>query len=333
MAFFSPKRRNHFCLFIFSILFCFGTVASAAGEVKFEGEVNSGVKVEEFKNGQAKTEAELKLETDRKEGVKAVLEFEVSNVDTELEIEEIYIDKKQESGSKIILGVTKKVLGLEYERSDAKRLPISRTLIYRKLDTFAYVGKETTLRYESDQESGTSFTLSAGYAASLDYNIMGLLQTDLGSNLSFLWTGLVQSDKITNGRQMVWATTFSILLDDDSSVLESELIGGQDPFESDFEKTFGDGRKVVFAGAKLLYGLRLGKNRQYLPFLAYSNVRHDLKYVRYYSDEYLFGLEYNATKMLSFAGNLNLVSSNSRIDYERRYWNDSSVTVNAKLRF
>jgi hypothetical protein len=333
MAILSPKRRNELCLFIFPMLLCLGTDSLAAGDIKFEGEVTSGVEVVEFKNGKSTTEAELSLETDRKEGVKAVLEFEVSNVDTELELEEIYIDKKQESGSNIILGVTKKILGLEYEQSDNKRLPISRTLIYRKLDTFAYVGKETTLRYESDQESGTYYTLSAGYAASLDYNIMGLVQTEISSNLSFLWTGLVQSDKITNGRQMVWATTFSLLLDSEASTLESELIGGQDPFESDFEKTFGDGRKVIFAGAKFLYGLKLGDNDQYRPFFSYSNVRHDLKYVRYYSDEYLFGLEFNATKMLSFAGNLNLVSSNSRIDHKRRYWNDSSVTLNAKLRF
>ena len=333
MAFFLPKRRNSLVTFLLIFISLSETALFAAGEVKFQGEVSSGVEVVEFKNGRSKTEAELKLETDRTEGVKAVLEFEVSNNDPDVELEEIYIDKKMESGNKVILGVTKKILGLEYQRSDRKRLPISRTLIYRKLETFAYVGKETTLRYETDQEDSTCFTVSAGYAASLDYNIMGLVKSDLGNDLSLLWTGLVQSDKITNSRQMVWATTFSLLLDSDSMLAEAELIGGQDPFESDFEKTFGDGRKVVFAGAKLLYGLKLGDQGRYQPFLSYSNVRHDLDFIRYYSDEYLFGLEYKATKMLSFAGNLNLVSTNSRSDYERRYWNDSSVSLNAKLRF
>ena len=333
MAFFLPKRRNSLVTFLLIFISLSETALFAAGEVKFQGEVSSGVEVVEFKNGRSKTEAELKLETDRTEGVKAVLEFEVSNNDPDVELEEIYIDKKMESGNKVILGVTKKILGLEYQRSDRKRLPISRTLIYRKLETFAYVGKETTLRYETDQEDSTCFTVSAGYAASLDYNIMGLVKSDLGNDLSLLWTGLVQSDKITNSRQMVWATTFSLLLDSDSMLAEAELIGGQDPFESDFEKTFGDGRKVVFAGAKLLYGLKLGDQGRYQPFLSYSNVRHDLDFIRYYSDEYLFGLEYKATKMLSFAGNLNLVSTNSRSDYEPRYWNDSSVSLNAKLRF
>lgn len=333
MAFFLPKRRN--ILVTFSILYIslVETFSFAATEVKFEGEVSSGVEVIEFKNGRSKTEAELKLETDRKDGVKAVLEFEVSNNNPDVELEEIYIDKKMETGSKVILGVTKKILGLEYERSENKRLPVSRTLIYRKLETFAFVGKETTLRYESDQDSRTYFTVSAGYAASLDYNIMSLVKADLGKDLSVLWTGLVQSDKITNSRQMVWATTFSLLLDSDSMLAEAELIGGQDPFESDFEKTFGDGRKVVFAGAKILYGLKLGDQRNYQPFVAYSNVRHDLDFVRYHSEEYLLGLEYKATKLLSFSSNLNLVSTNSRVDYDRRYWNDSSVCLNAKLRF
>jgi hypothetical protein len=333
MAFFLPKCRYSIATCLILIFSLAEVVSYAAGEVKFEGEVATGVEVVEFKNGRSKTAAELKLETDRTDGVKAVLEFEVSNTDPEVELDEIYIDKKLESGNKVILGVTKKILGLEFERSDKKRLPISRTLIYRKLETFAFVGKETTLRYESDQESDTYFTASAGYAASLDYNIMGLVKSDIGEDLSLLWTGLVQSDKITNGRQMVWATSFSLLLDSDAMVAEAELIGGQDPYESDFEKTFGDGRKVVFAGAKLLLGIKLGSQGQYLPFLSYSNVRHDLDFIRYFSDEYLFGLEYKATKLLSFASNLNLVSSNSRIDYERRYWNDSSVSLVAKLRF
>lgn len=333
MAFFLPNRRNPL---VTILLFCFSFADStllAAGEIKFEGEVSSGVEIVEFKNGQSKTEAELKLETERTDGLKAALEFEVSNSDKDVRLEEIYIDKKMESGSKVILGVTKKILGLEYERSNKKRLPISRTLIYRKLETFAFVGKETTIRYESDTTGETLFTVSAGYAASLDYNLMGLVKTDIGQNLSLLWTGLVQSDKITNGRQMVWATTFSLLLDSDSHLMEAELVGGQDPFESDFEKTFGEGRKVIFAGVKLLYGLKLGDQGRYQPFVSYSNVRHDLDFIRYYSDEYLVGLEYKATKMFSVAGNLNLVSTNSRIDHDRRYWNDSSVALNAKLRF
>ena len=333
MALFLPKRRNSISIFVVMFTVLTQAESFAAGEIKLEGEVSTGVEVVEFKNGRSKTEAELKIETDRKDGVKAVLDFEVSNVDPEVQLEEIYIDKKIDSGNKFILGVTKKILGLEYLRSDRKRLPISRTLIYRKLETFAFVGRETTLRYESDDESSTYFTFSAGYAASLDYNIMGLVKSDIGKDLSFLWTGLVQSDKITNSRQMVWATTFSLLLDSDTMLAEAELITGQDPFESDFEKTFANGRKVVFAGAKFLYGLKLGDQGNYQPFVSFSNVRHDLDFIRYYSDEYLFGLEYRATKLLSFAANLNLVSTNSRVDHERRYWNDSSVSLVAKLRF
>ena len=94
MAFFLPKRRNSLVTLSIIIISFAETILFAAGEIKFEGEVSSGLVVEELKNGRSKTEAELKIETERTDDVKAALAFEVSNTDKEVELEEIYIDSK-----------------------------------------------------------------------------------------------------------------------------------------------------------------------------------------------------------------------------------------------
>lgn len=334
MTMYRPIYRR--AAMMFTCICYIGSGSIAFGkDVKISGEVVSGIEVKEFKNGKAETKAELKIESDRTDGVKGVVKLEMSNIDREVEIEEVYIDQKFDSGNKMIIGMTKKILGLEYDRSKKERLPESRTLIYRKLETFAYVGYETTIRFVDDGEDGKhlSYKYSVGYADSLDVNVSGLVTVPLRENLSVGWSGLLQSDKINKGRQIVWATAFSLLLDSDAYLGEAELIGGVDPFESEFEKTFGDSRAVLFAGGKLLFGLRLGEGHKYVPFLAYSNVRHDLEFVRYYSAEYLAGFNYHATKNLKLSTNLSMVATNSRIDYEKKSWNDSAVSFAASLFF
>ena len=175
--------------------------------------------------------------------------------------------------------------------------------------------------------------LSLGYAESLDYDLSAMVSVPLSESLSLAWSGLLQLEKVNKGRQLVWASALSALLDTEHVLVEAELFAGIDPFETEFEKNFGDGRKVAFGAGKLLTGLRLGAEKQYEPFLGYSNIRHDLEYVRYHSAEYLVGLNYRATTAVTIAGNLNLVSTNSRIDYEHLTWNDSSVEFSVGLRF
>lgn len=330
---FHPHARlGAFCIF------AIGTVATplfADEGVKVEGEVKTGVEVLEFKNGKAVTEAQLKLETKRVDSVKARIELEMDNLDRVVELEEVFLDKKFSDEQKMVMGLTKKIIGLEYERSDRERMPLSRSLIYRKLETFAYVGRETTVRYISEDENNRAKFIKAslGYADSLDYNISSIFSLPVGDDLSVLWSGLIQSDKINKGRQLAWATAFSALYDSDSLLIEAELFGGTDPYESEFEKAFGEGRTVHFGAGKVFAGLRLGSDKQYEPFLGYSNVRHDIEYIRYYSAEYLAGLNYNVTRAFTLAGNMSLVATNSRFDYRKFTWNDSSVELSAGMRF
>lgn len=334
MTLYGPEIRRA-ALTVACIYISIGDDITMGKEVNVSGEVITGIEIEEFKNGKAETAAEVKIESERNDGIKGVLEIEMSNIDREVKLEEVFIDRKFDSGNKLVIGLTKKILGLEYDRSARERMPDSRTLIYRKLETFAYVGYETTIRYEAkpeDQDS-ISYKYSFGYADSLDFNISGLIMIPLNGDLSVGWSGLVQSDKINKGRQVVWASALSLLFDSEMTLAEGELIGGVDPFESEFEKTFGDSRNVLFAGGKLLGGLKLGEGLKYEPFLAYSNVRHDWEYIRYYSAEYLAGLNYHATKNLKVSANLSLVSTNSRIDYEKTNWNDSTVSFAASLYF
>ena len=153
---------SHACLGVlcFLVAYCMSSPA-IADDIKFEGEVSTGVKVEGFKNGKAETEAELKIETKRVDSIKAHIDLEMDSKDREVELDEVYLDAKFSEENKLVFGLTKKIIGLEYERSNKQRMPLSRTLIYRKLESFAYVGKETTVRFVSEDEESKRGVLYA----------------------------------------------------------------------------------------------------------------------------------------------------------------------------
>jgi hypothetical protein len=308
---------------------------------EFSGRVTTGFRVKELKHGEAETKGRVELETDRREKAKIEIEAEASSVDKKITLIEAYIDQKLGGDARLIVGYDKKLLGLEYELGDDERLPIYRTLIYRKLETFAYVGRESTVRYEQRVEphSGdVAWTVSAGYGESLDADVMASVRREVARDWTIgAWT-LLQSDKINRARQVVWATMLSTIYMPGDERFEAELAAGQDPFESEFQKTFGDGKNRYYGGWRLLYGQRLGAapgaaEGYWEPFAGLSGVRHDMSLPHFNTAELLLGVNYRFTKALVLGVDVNLVATQSKIDRDERTFNDSGGALELKYVF
>jgi hypothetical protein len=317
------------------------THARADTDVDLSGRLESGVELKELKHGESETKGKLKAKTERKAKARLVLEVDMSSLDKELELQEAYIDQRlgdKEDGRSLEIGLGEKTLGLEYDLGDDDRLPIKRTLLYRKLETFAYVGHETTVRYRSEaapHSRDVDLMLSLGYAESLDVDtILGLKQEFAPDWYWGTWA-MVQSDKISSGRQMVWAFIGSLLWMESANRLELELASGQDPFESEFQKTFGDGKSRYFASAKALYGyfFDFGGDSGLQPYVSATTYRYDVELPRYDAVETLVGVNYKITKALQVDASVDVVGTNSKAEPSERTYNDSFANVEAKYVF
>lgn len=164
-------------------------------------------------------------------------------------------------------GHGKKRFGLEFQKSKEKLLTAERTLIYRRLEPFGFVGRDVNFRYyrnarPTDRRTGISFNL--GYSEDHNTTLIGhwtRLRT-LGS-FALGASGLLQLDKIEDGSQTVWGFGAELLRDADAHHVEIETVAGQDPFQSEFEKRLG-GKNVYFFGGKFLYGHRFKTSRRLL---------------------------------------------------------------------
>lgn len=303
---------------------------------KLKGRISAGFKVEEFKNGDSDYEAEVDLETKRRRGVRGVASFKGRGDDPGVILEEGYVDAKLESGGRIYFGQTKKILGREYEDGHRKRLTVSRSPLYSKLETFAYVGDELTLRYRSPEPNGagSQYTLAAGYAESLDYDVTGSFE-HLSANRTFnsgVWV-LAQADRIDAGRQFVFTTIGSLWGKSGDHRWETELVYGKDPLASAFEKSFGDGKSIYFYGAKAQYGLRFGDVEEHVePLVQTSWIVHQQDRPGFNTLQVLVGANY-VLEDLRLAANVDIVGTTSEMKPEDRTYNESAVRVEATFYF
>lgn len=307
--------------------------------VKIEGRVSVGFESEEFRNGRSYYDAEIEFETKRKQGTRAVTSFRAKSKDTAVVLEDAYIDHKIEDGESLYVGQTKKRLGLEYHKKDSERLTIERSPVYQKLEEFAFVGREMTIRWEQepDLKAGErGYQASVGYSESIDANV--ILHTEQpfsGGDFSAGAWLLLQSDRIDAGRQLVYATILSLWTNLDDHRFQFELVGGKDPFMSEYERAFGDGKPVHFAAAKAQYGLGIKTAADNLlePLVQTSVVTHDLETPGYNTIQLLIGFNYWMSDALRVAFNIEGIGTNSPLDLKTRAYNDSNARIEATYYF
>jgi hypothetical protein len=107
-----------------------------------------------------------------------------------------------------------------------------------------------------------------------------------------------------------------------------EAMVGQDPFESEFEKSFGDGKNVYFTGGKFLYGHRFGRIE---PVIVSSLLVPDLEVFDINTIQLLLGFNYYAASMLRLGLNGDLLLATSSENQDERTYAGSNVILQMQL--
>lgn len=298
-----------------------------AGEPEWSGFVATGVKANP--DGESFSEARLRLKTDRKDGARAVAAIEARSDAEDPQLIDAYIDLKV-ADSRFYLGQAKKRFGLEYDWGRNKRPAARRSLIYQQLEEFAYVGREMSLRYES-RAASWPIELAIGYNETHDGHLLAHVSekvSDLSVIGGFL---LLQVDQIYEGQQKVWAVDFYYHKREGKNLFAVEWIGGVDPHASEFQKLYGNGKKVHFAGLKLEQAFAL-LDARLQPFYQASYLLSDLDEVDDNTFSFVVGANFYLTKKVRLAVNGRIEGSRTKEDAERDYYHNGGV-VEALYRF
>ena len=250
----------------------------------------------------------------------------------EMELREAYLSVDLGKAEALDFGQSKKRFGIEFQRGKEKLLTAERTLIYRHLEPFGFAGRDVNIRYYRNakpdgRRNGTSISL--GYSEDHNTTAVGhwtRLNT-LGS-LALGASGVLQIDKIEGGTQTVWAFGAELLREGEKHHVEIEAVMGQDPFRSEFEKSFGDGKNVYFLGGKFLYGHRLGRLE---PVFVSSLLAPDVDVFEINTIELLVGLNYYAASMLRLGLNGDLLLATSTQNQDERTYAGSNVILQMQL--
>jgi len=251
-----------------------------------------------------------------------------------MELREAFFTADLGKAEGLDFGQSKKQFGLEFQKSKEKLLTAERTLLYRHLEPFGFAGRDVNIRYfrkaRSDVRAG-GISLGLGYSEDHNVTFVGhsTRLNALGS-LALGASGLLQLDKIAGGSQTVWALGGEILRDTEKHHVEIEAMLGQYPFASEFEKSFGDGKNVYFAGGKLLYGHYFKKSRLE-PVVVSSLLVPDLDNFERNTIELLVGLNYYANSALRLGLNGDLLLKTSTKNQDERTYAGSTVILQAQL--
>lgn len=304
--------------------------------LSIEGRVDVGVEVERFKSGETVYETQLDIKTKRKNGVRAAVELEATSKDRLIRTDKVYIDIKHSEISKSKIGLMTRDFGLEYEKNYSERTTIRRTLVYKKLESMGLVGREFGYFWKRESEE-TKGGPAAGifYTEAGNGNLQLSYITGRDQDVNFgSWT-LLAIDKVDAGRQFVWSQAFALWKERGGFRYESELIGGVDPDESEFEKSFGDGKPVYFYALKQSFDYRfeLDEEQSIRPLVVLSGIVHDADTPRYTSLSLLLGVHYEPFHHLMIGADVDLVSTNSKLDLDKRSYDQSEVKAVVRYEF
>lgn len=266
--------------------------------------------------------------------LEAQIDIRNESADHELELREAFFTVDLGKAEGLDFGQSKKQFGTEFQKSKEKLLTAERTLLYRYLEPFGFVGRDVSFRYyrkARDDVRRSGMSLALGFSE--DHNLTAIGRTTrlrtLGS-FAMGASGLVQLDKIAGGSQTVWALGGEMLRDTEKHHVEIEAMIGQDPFSSEFEKSFGDGKNVYFGGGKILYGHYFTKSRLE-PVLVSSLLVPDLNTFDRNTVQLLVGLNYYAAAALRLALNGDLRLATSAKNQDERTYAGSNVILQAQL--
>lgn len=327
------------CFFLIIAVSCAQVVAAGdESKLKLDGYVVSNLKAESIKNGEVNHQGMLELESKRKNSVKAVFGVRIPSSENDVTIREAAINKKFSDGGRLEFGYTKKRFGLEYDLDKQDRATIDRSPLYRRLEIFTFVGRESQLRYYKTMkvdEDESGYSLALAYSEARNTSAIGSFQKPLNGFWSFNCWLQVQLDHIDGGQQLVWAAMHSFERRSHGSLFQLELLAGMDPEETELRTTFDFDQKVYFGALKLHYDevYKFKDDIDWIQWVLESTVIvHDSEYTAYNSIQLLTGINYGF-EPVRLALNLELIGTSSRLNPDERSFAESTAKLELLYNF
>lgn len=286
-------------------------VAFGKKDVEFSGRLNVEFQAKEaFRIAESEEEGVLQFKTKRYESTRAVLEMRGSTQSQNIFFREAFIDHKfKKSGDRIRIGRDKKRFGLEFERPMRDRIALVRGPIYRKMEAFAFVGRDLnfTYRWGDDEDySKDHFRLAYHSAGGVAHGLIFHWRTGTEKFQYSQWTLLQASE---NGGQKVesaWGHISSIWWESNKWRGSAEIVLGKDPLETVFQKNLGNSKNILFAGAKAEFSVFIGK---WEPILQANFIMHDMDRPSFQTFQGLGGFRYYFTERFRLGLNIEYLTS------------------------
>ncbi|MDZ7360487.1 MAG: hypothetical protein ONB46_07135 [candidate division KSB1 bacterium] len=331
----TSHRKLRTSIFFLLLWMSYAPPMFAQAKTTISGWLRTGVEYEynkRFRENFYRGKVQFNVKVDK--NLEAQIDIRGESATHEMELREAFFTADLGKAVGLDFGQGKKRFGLEFQKSKENLLTNERTLIYQHLEPFGFVGRDVNLRYYRKAKSDgrrNGISLSLGYSEDHNVTVVGHW-TRLNTIGSFAVgaSSLVQIDKIAGGSQIVWALGAELLRDMEKHHVEIEAVAGQDPFRSEFEKSFGDGKNVYFFGGKILYGHYFKKSRLE-PVLVYSLLVPDVDAFDVNTVEVLAGLNYYAVAALRIGLNSDLLLATSTKNQGERTYAGSKVILQVQL--
>lgn len=322
-------RPNIAAIFCFSLAILVGksAIAMDLSKMKIDGFIAILGEVENTdKYGLDDVEAELRLKTPRYKDTRAVITVDGKYYRRSLYLEDLYIDHKFHKNLKLTAGISKKILGLEYENGRQYRATIHRSPIYKKMESLGIVGRQFNLRLsgKATTQNGLNWSAAIGTDGTRDVNLLASLQKPLANAGVGTWL-LIEAHKVGSYYDALYSQVFSFWYDIDILRMSMELFVGNDTRQTEYNEIFEDGRTVFFSGGKFeaLGDYRFSKKVTFNPVFQTSFWMNDMENRLNNSLHFLLGARWRIGRIA--------VSLNGRITGERlentgqRIFNDRAV--------
>jgi hypothetical protein len=271
-------------------------------------------------------EAQLDLETRRKGGFRAEMDLRVATHSSGLALREVFIDYKSESGNRFLLGQSKKRFGLEGEMELEERLTLGDSMVYRKLGSLSYVGRDSTIEYRRGDldEQNLSHDLSLHSSEGLNGAALYRLRLKLDSTSQISSYSLLQMDAVT-GWRISGAQGVSYAIRTDRVRIETELFFGEDYIETDFNEQLSLAQDVYFGALTAGFSYRAGDLEPFLRASALFNDLSDPGNPENRGFEGVMGSRFHVLDNFQLGTELNLVRSStllsrSQVVFAARYF-------------
>ena len=331
---FYPKVASIFALA--AVMLC-GVSARAAkikkmkldGHIAIQGEMENTDKM-----GVDDVEAKLTLKTPRYKGTRAVIAVEGKYYRQVVYFEDLYIDHKFNDRIQLTAGISKKVLGLEYENSSRYRATIHRSPVYQQMEKVGVVGRQLNfkLNVRSKKHDGFRLSCALGADGTRDVNLLFSLQKPLGVLGVGTWL-LLEAHKVNSYYDPLYFQTFALWSDLEYLRISLELFAGNNSNETEYNEIFGDNRTVFMGGAKFetLTRFRFTKVVTLSPVFQTSFWASDLDHYLNNTLQFLLGARLQVRRIsISLNGSI----TGDRLESSwRRSFDDKAIYVEMRYDF